>query len=71
MIKIRTTKEFYKSIYDFCQDNMGDDRATVLHIGDKNSDIYEITIYPKSTRRAYGYSDGSLLVNCLVWERSV
>ena len=71
MIKIRTTKEFYKSIYDFCQDNMGDDRVTVLHIGGEKSDAYEITTYPKSTRRAYSYSDGSLLVNCLVWENKV
>lgn len=66
MLKIRTKKTHYKDIYEFCQNNMGDDRITAMHTGKDNSDDYEITIYPKPTRRAYEYTDGSLLVNCLI-----
>lgn len=67
MIVVSADTKHYASIYKFCQDNTGDDRVCAIHTGGKESDNYEILIYPSATRRAYKYDGGYLLSGCIIW----
>lgn len=47
MIVISTDKKHYKKLYQFAQENTQDDRCCAIHVGDENSERYEIRISSK------------------------